>query len=184
MFGVDGMARTAPPHHAVWVLVDRCAGSGGRKVLFGVDSMAGPARAPCHDGRFSSKWMGRDYPRSMPCGFGRTEGPVWGRWHYSCTVPCMLGKTNSLIQGGWHCQDCLHIVPPSFGWFGADSMIGTAHVPCHSGFGRRTVLFEENGRVRTGPLTIPCGFWQMDIRFEEDSTTHGPCRAGSCRRMV
>lgn len=33
--------------------------------------------------------------------------------------------------------------------------------------------------VRTCPLTIPCGFWHMDVQFEVDSTAHGPGCAGS-----
>lgn len=59
-----------------------------------------------------------------------------------------------------------------------------AHTPCYADSGRWTVLFEANGTVRTGPVTIRCGFWQTDVRFKANSTARGPCCVGSNRRMV
>lgn len=91
-FEADNTAKTA---HAPCRV-----GSGRPTVWFGANSMAKSAHAPCRDGCSSSKWMGWDFLRSVPCGFGWMESPIWGGWHYSRIVPCMFGQVDYSVRGG------------------------------------------------------------------------------------
>lgn len=65
------------------------AGSGGRSVWFGINSMFGTAR-------------------TVPCGFGRMNGPIRDGWHCPCTVPCSFGRADGRSGSGPIAQPGLH----------------------------------------------------------------------------
>lgn len=96
---------------------------------------------------------GRDCPRSMPCRFGRIDGPVRA-----------VGTSRSLCHAGSGRRTVLFEADGTartghttlrMAWFRAD---GTASTPCHVGSGGRTVWFGGWDCSHS----MPCRFGQVD----------------------